>query len=247
MNALENFILILCCVYPIFIFLLVLFIKIIKHPAGKQKSHTEVVAPQAFIEPPQIQNTSKNYVWKNDKDILAAIKNLSPHEFEIFVGDIFQQIGCNVNVTGGFRDGGVDIVATKGGKTHYIQCKKYISRIVSLSDMRDFYGAIVDQIDEGKAYFVTSSVFTHDAERFAKSRPIRLINGWELVKYVKKYDIEIPVRPNLSEVTEKHCKKCNSRMKIVEGKYGIFWGCSNFPVCKSIERVEYYPYHKQLS
>ncbi|MFP4047355.1 MAG: topoisomerase DNA-binding C4 zinc finger domain-containing protein, partial [Bacteroidales bacterium] len=33
-------------------------------------------------------------------------------------------------------------------------------------------------------------------------------------------------------ITEPECPECGAEMKVVEGKYGKFYGCSNFPDCK---------------
>ena len=30
----------------------------------------------------------------------------------------------------------------------------------------------------------------------------------------------------------KKCKKCNGNLIEREGKFGVFWGCSNFPKCR---------------
>jgi hypothetical protein len=32
------------------------------------------------------------------------------------------------------------------------------------------------------------------------------------------------------------CEKCGSKMKLVKGHYGKFWGCSNYPKCRSKKR-----------
>jgi len=51
-------------------------------------------------------------------------------------------LGYSVEVTGGSSDGGVDLVVKKDGKTSLVQCKNYRVSKVSLSMVRDFYGAI---------------------------------------------------------------------------------------------------------
>ena len=44
------------------------------------------------------------------------------------------------------------------------------------------------------------------------------------------------VAPNMNE--EKICSKCGSKMVIRKGKYGLFWGCSNYPQCNNIEPIK---------
>lgn len=33
------------------------------------------------------------------------------------------------------------------------------------------------------------------------------------------------------------CPKCGGQMKLREGKFGKFWGCSDFPKCKGSRKV----------
>ncbi len=37
---------------------------------------------------------------------------------------------------------------------------------------------------------------------------------------------------------EKKCTKCGSEMVVKQSRYGMFWGCSNYPNCKNIEKLE---------
>ncbi len=37
------------------------------------------------------------------------------------------------------------------------------------------------------------------------------------------------------------CPTCNSPMKMRSGRFGPFWGCTKYPVCKSTINVEEVP------
>jgi ssDNA-binding Zn-finger/Zn-ribbon topoisomerase 1 len=39
--------------------------------------------------------------------------------------------------------------------------------------------------------------------------------------------------PSLPDII---CERCNSRMRLVNGRRGKFWGCSQYPKCKSTKR-----------
>lgn len=72
--------------------------------------------------------------------------------------------------------------------TYYIinfQCKKFISREVTVGAIRDFYGALANKLANGKGYFVTTNKFTLEAQKFAEDKPIELIDGFRLIDYVK--------------------------------------------------------------
>ena len=40
-----------------------------------------------------------------------------------------------------------------------------------------------------------------------------------------------------AELPERHCPNCGATMELKEGRYGRFWGCSNYPDCKTTEPV----------
>lgn len=42
---------------------------------------------------------------------------------------------------------------------------------------------------------------------------------------------------NEGKVEEKICPKCGGKMLLRRGKYGQFYGCSNYPECKYTEKI----------
>ena len=147
---------------------------------------------------------------------------------EEYIADLFSKLGYKTKVTGGAYDEGVDVVAEKDGIEHYIQCKKFITSEVSVGAMRDFYGAIADHLAKGKAFFVTTNKFTEEASRFAEGKPIELIDEFKLIKYIRQAGKDIDV--NIPE--SQKCPECGSKLVEKDGRYGKFYGCSNYPKCK---------------
>ncbi|MBN1261111.1 MAG: restriction endonuclease [Anaerolineae bacterium] len=91
---------------------------------------------------------------------------LSPTEFELYIGALFQKFGCDVLHTGKTADGGVDLIVEKNGRRGLVQCKRYTNP-VGASAIRDFRGAMVrERVDLG--FFVTTSRFTANARREAE-------------------------------------------------------------------------------
>ena len=165
--------------------------------------------------------------WGTEQDVLTKLKALHPKEFEEFVSFLFSKLGYKTKVVGGSNDGGIDVIAKKDGKTSYIQCKKYVSSKVSVSALRDFYGAIANKMANTKSFFITTNTFTLEAEKFAEDKPIELIDGFALLKYIKIAGIlkeEIPK-------SNKTCPKCGGRLILRKSAYGCFYGCSNYPKC----------------
>jgi len=178
---------------------------------------------------------------------LLSLKQMSWKEFEHFVGSFFEKQGYSVEVTGGLRDGGIDLIVRKNGRTSYVQCKKYRENQVTLSMMRDFYGAISSQANTNPSFFVTTGTFTLDARKFAEENAIEAIDGSRLMEYLKTVDV--PVASGLAgsagsaasakKQEGRMCPDCGASMVVRVAKKGAhanepFWGCSTYPKCKAI-------------
>jgi len=127
----------------------------------------------------------KQSQWRTDRELLNWLKGLKPWEFERYIAELFAKLGYKTTVTGGAYDKGVDVIAEKEGLKHYIQCKKYVTSTVGVGELRDFYGAIADHLAQAKGYFITTNKFTLESERFAGDKPIELIDGYKLIKYIR--------------------------------------------------------------
>jgi len=173
----------------------------------------------------------------SDRDLLYKFKSLSYGEFEQYVAFLFNKLGYQAEAVGKSRDGGVDVVAKKDGVKHYIQCKKYNSgNKVNLHDVRDFYGSLVDFLADSKGYFITTSSFTLEAEQFAKDKPIELIDGYKLLKYIKMANLDS--KEYFTNKKEEKCPECGGELLEKRGKYGKFLGCSNYPKCRFTKRIK---------
>lgn len=173
---------------------------------------------------------------------LEDIKNLSWKEFEEFIGSLFVKLGYSVEVTGGLNDGGVDLIVRKDGSTSLVQCKNYRVSKVSLSMVRDFYGAMNANLNFEAGYFITTGMFTLEAKHFADDKPIELVDGAKLMDYVRlTSEKESPQRKPVSNIKATEtpiCPKCGANMVLRTATKGDkvgsqFWGCSNFPKCRA--------------
>ena len=156
---------------------------------------------------------------------------MTPSEFEDYIADLFSRLRFKTRAVGQSHDGGIDVVAEKDGITNYIQCKKFITSTVTVGNVRDFYGALADHLTNGKGYFITTNKFTLEAEKFAEDKPIELIDGFKLVDYIRMAEKETKLknqRINNSQI----CPECGGGLIEKNGKFGQFYGYSNFPKCK---------------
>lgn len=195
-----------------------------------------VVAIWIFIKLKK-QKFNDIYNWHSDAELLEKLRAMHPNNFEDYIADLYSRLGYNSEQVGGAYDGGIDVIATKDEIKHYIQCKKYITSKVGVSDVREFYGTMAGKLAKGKGIFITTNVFSTEAEKFAEDKPIELIDGNDLVKLIKlaekENEVIIPVK-----IETKKCLKCGSALVKRSGKFGKFLGCSNYPKCTYTENIQ---------
>jgi len=152
--------------------------------------------PSADIEY-EFDDYYSNYAYEEyieADDILERnreqIRNMTPREFELFVGEIFESLGFTVKVTQATRDGGRDIIATKADPipfTLIVECKHWGEKHkVDVSVVRSLYG-VQTAMQANQSVVVTSTKFTRDARKFAESRNT-MMQLWDiddLLKYVR--------------------------------------------------------------
>jgi restriction system protein len=129
-------------------------------------------------------------------DSLTSDTNLAAMEwqdFENLIREIFEKEfshnGGEVKITQASRDQGVDAVAfdpdpIRGGKI-VIQAKRY-TNVVGVSAVRDLYGTVHNE-GATKGILVTTSDFGKDAHDFARGKPLKLLNGAELLYLLQKH------------------------------------------------------------
>jgi len=120
------------------------------------------------------------------------LMDLNPFEFEQLVHDLFAKQGLETKLTRSSRDGGVDVVAFDkrpilGGKV-VIQAKRY-RHTVGVSAVRDLYGTMMSE-GANKGILVTTSGYGPDAFKFAKDKPIELIEGGGLLYLLEQVGVK---------------------------------------------------------
>ena len=102
--------------------------------------------------------------------------------------------------------------------------------------VRELYGAMVGE-EAHAAIFVTSGTYTPDAIDFARDKPIKLLDGDEVVTMLR--GVQAP-RSNViapqQQAAEPRCPRCGSAMVHRIARRGAergraFWGCSRYPTC----------------
>src|SRR5687768_15788087 len=102
---------------------------------------------------------------------------MEPAEFEEFVAKLFSDhLGWDAVRVGGPNDGGIDIHLHRpsDSRTAIAQCKRYSGQL-GPAVVRELYGALV-HCGAAEAYLVTSSMFSLEAQAFARDKPIILVD-----------------------------------------------------------------------
>lgn len=173
---------------------------------------------------------------------LAALRGMSWKDFERLVGEAYRQKGYSVQENGlGGADGGVDLILTRGKQTILVQCKRWRSRPIGVSIVREMWGLVHHHRATG-AKVVTVGRFTTAAKTFVRGKELELLGGQDLVDLIAS--LEVPgYRPAPSVTPEDPpfgkrpaapgCPRCGQAMvmRTARGRNKQFWGCPGFPGC----------------
>ena len=155
--------------------------------------------------------------------------------FEAVCERLFAQSGFKTKSQSHGADGGVDVwmySAHAEGPVSIAQCKHFRSKEVDVKLIREFFG-VMSSHKLQRGTFVTTSTFTADAQKFANENGINALDGDKLLKLIatrtpeqQKELLDIAYEGEYSIPT---CASCG--IKLV--KRTKFWGCSNFPKCRT--------------
>ena len=135
----------------------------------------------------------EGYEVADELDTSTNIAAIDWQDFEHLIRELFEKefktAGGEVKVTQSSRDGGVDAVAfdpdpIRGGKI-VIQAKRY-TNVVGVSAVRDLYGTVINE-GATKGILITTATYGADAYKFAKGKPLTLLNGSNLLHLLEKH------------------------------------------------------------
>lgn len=172
---------------------------------------------------------------------IDSLKSLHWKEFENLMGEIFRREGyCVDEKLGGGADGGVDLVLRQDGRRTLVQCKLRTRGSVGVPIVRELFGSMAAERAHS-GILVTTSEFTGEVHRFAADKPIRLIDGPELLILVRSVQ-RLPSRTLEGRTVALNparpdCPACGSPMILRTARKGAnagnqFWGCSTYPKCQ---------------
>jgi len=198
-----------------------------------------------------IKKVERRHLLRRQEGI-GTIRTLSWQEFELLVGEAYRQQGYQVTETGGGgADGGIDLKLERASEVVLVQCKQWKVYKVGVKPIRELFGVLAAE-GATKAIFVTSGVFTQEAQTFAEGKPVELIDGEALEKLITsvrgvkpapaKHLVAVEVQPSPASKEVPACPFCGSAMVLRNARKGAnagsqFWGCPGFPRCRGTRQT----------
>ena len=176
---------------------------------------------------------------------LELLNALEWKRFEVVCGEYFETLGFRVEVAREGADGGVDIRLYAEGSERpniLVQCKAWKAYKVGVKQLRELFGVMAaDGVGEGS--FVTTGTFTSEAREFARGKELHLIDGEELLRMIslltQGQQDDLLKTATSGDFTTPTCPSCGIKMttRVSKADSKAFWGCVNYPRCKSTLRV----------
>jgi restriction system protein len=163
--------------------------------------------------------------------IEKALAEIDWYQFEKFCSALLRSEGFQVERKGGAQaDGGVDIIAEKGGDRILVQCKHWRTWSVQEKVVREMLGSMTHHgVMRGAIY--TLKGWTVPAGRFAGEHQITVADSSALARRAA----DRLTTDQLDEILRARghqCPKCDAPMVERTGNFKPFWGCSKFPRCR---------------
>jgi len=233
-------------------FLVILYF--VTRQGNRLHSLSRVSVPENTAGVIDVKSCQKPFVDEskhNTKWTIELIDALEWKRFEELCSLYFEQKGYRVEMTRQGADGGVDINLFKNSYSNskpfgIVQCKAWNSYKVGVKPVRELLGVMAaEKCPLG--VFVTSGDYTREAREFSAGKHIKLMNGTRLLQQIRELP-ESSQRTLLDKVTRgdyttPSCPACGIKMVTRTAMKGTnignkFWGCRNFPKCRSTLRVK---------
>lgn len=208
----------------------------------KPNKQSLITTSEKVIDKTQTKNTlNTENKWSKD-----LINSLEWRRFEYLCYEYFKSKGYQAELTGKGADGGIDVKLFKKNFSEtkpfgLIQCKAWGKSRVGVKLVRELYGIMASE-KAPLGVFMTTGEFTSEAIEFSKNKKLKLISGNALLKLILELPYEIQ-QSFLEKITRGDyltptCPSCDIKMILRTSKKGInaggqFWGCKNFPRCRS--------------
>ena len=148
--------------------------------ARKRKEAEEASRREAEIQRRQREERERRGRLRT----IEGLDKLTGSEFEELIESLFRDDGYEVQRCGRSGNDGIDFIIKMSTSTDVVQCMRWMSDIRS-PVVHDFYGAMM-HADARHGFIVTTADFSVNARAFAQGKPISLIAGQDLVRWIDR-------------------------------------------------------------
>ncbi|MCL4257872.1 MAG: restriction endonuclease [Anaerolineales bacterium] len=113
---------------------------------------------------------------------IYGVDEMSGVEFERFIEHLLKSQGYEVKRIGGYEDYGVDLIASRGGRKHAIQVKRWNQRVHIEAVRAAVAGMTFHKCD--RAVVITNNYFTRPAKELAAGTQCKLIDRDALAQQI---------------------------------------------------------------
>jgi restriction system protein len=214
-------------------------------PKGRERSIFNVTGDAVKIvewkrmEPVESFMPLPEPVTKFDAWSLDALRSLEWKRFELLTAKYYEAVGFDSKTIRCGADGGIDVKLFKIDSTQpvaIVQCKAWNASSVGVKEVRELLGVMTHE-KVSRGIFITTGTYTKDALNFCAANPIQLLDGTGFLSKIK--DLSIEQQNALlhfafeGDFKTPTCASCGIKMTKRDSKRGPFWGCLNYPSCRS--------------
>lgn len=179
----------------------------------------------------------KRYQAKLTHMDLDQVDDLSGLDFEYFLFYLFKKRRIHTKITSYSHDFGADLILRYHGKRIVIQAKRW-SDNVGIQAVQETIGAM-SYYKAKHGVVITNSFYTKSAIELANASDIVLLNRYDLASMITMDANEImellwnrkQKKSIFFEPPSNLCPYCKGQLVKRNGRYGSFYGCSNYPRC----------------
>jgi len=170
---------------------------------------------------------------------LEALRALEWKRFELLCAKYYEIVGFKSETIRCGADGGIDVKLFKHDPAKplaVVQCKAWSARLVGVKEVRELLGVMTSE-KVSRGVFITTGTYSNDAMAFCAANPMQLLDGPGFVKKIQELSPESQTELlNFAlegDYSTPSCASCGIKMVKRNSKHGNFWGCRNYPRCKS--------------
>lgn len=165
---------------------------------------------------------------------IESLRSLEWKRFELLCAKYYEAAGFKALTIAAGADGGIDVKLFKADPKlpmAIVQCKAW-SKAVGVKEVRELLGVMAHE-KVARGIFITNGSYTADALAFGASNPIQLLDVNAFLQKIQALDSSaqdlLKAFAFDGDYKTPTCASCG--IKMIKKKE--FWGCSNFPRCRS--------------